>query len=151
MARRVKTCVELYSGRIVFSSLTSRVSKLERIAVKLQLETHVQGAEGPHKSSAAISVGSCSDSARAAIAKCREIGRRVALRADSYKLDLSCLIVHDVEWMLNSRTRISKNNGWRVRTESELGRRRVVAGRKRIDAYVAEVAFLVSLVLPPAF
>ncbi len=32
-ALRVNTCVELYNGKIDFSSLTNRVSKLERIAI----------------------------------------------------------------------------------------------------------------------
>lgn len=34
-ARRVRICEELYSGRIDFSSLTSRASKLDNIAGKV--------------------------------------------------------------------------------------------------------------------
>ena len=60
---------------MVFSSLTSLVSKLERIAVKARLDNDIYAMAEAHKSFAAISVASCSDSARA-----RGIGRRETKR-----------------------------------------------------------------------
>ena len=63
----VSTCVEVYSGRIDFSSLTSRASKLERIASGRWVQTIAFGAYygTTHKSCAGISAWSCSGSARA--------------------------------------------------------------------------------------
>lgn len=58
-ALRVNTCVELYSGKMVFSSLTSLVSKLERMAVKDTARQLSERVGRTHKSCAERSDAFC--------------------------------------------------------------------------------------------